>query len=130
MKGRQKGGWKAVERCFLGFGTAIKMSSWLPLATTAMGAERPGHLAWGVVTAGPPSRFALAGNYTGPGAGFALGDGFNANSLVGAYGNSISLQPLSAGGSPGINLSAGTGALSLQPTAPPRQRGSCGTMVR
>ncbi|MGO9234971.1 MAG: DUF992 domain-containing protein [Methylocella sp.] len=81
----------------------------------------PGHLAWGVVTAGPPSRFALAGNYTGPGAGFALGDGFNANSLVGGYGNSISLQPLSAGGSPGINLSAGIGALSLQPTAPPRQ---------
>jgi hypothetical protein len=87
-----------------------------------LGGTGPGHLAWGVVTAGPPSRFALAGNYTGPGAGFALGDGFNANSLVGGNGNSISLQPLSAGGSPGINLSAGIGALSLQPAAaePPR----------
>ena len=54
--------------------------------------------------------------------GFRLGCGFNANALVGGNGNSTSLQPLSAGGSPGINLSAGIGALSLQPAAsePPR----------
>ena len=45
-----------------------------------LGGTGPGHLAWGVVTAGPPSRFALAGNYTGPGAGFALGDGFSPTS--------------------------------------------------
>src|SRR5208282_5782418 len=32
-----------------------------------LGGTGPGHLAWGVVTAGPPSRFALAGNYTGTG---------------------------------------------------------------
>ena len=87
-----------------------------------LGGTGPGHFVWGVVTAGPASRFALAGNYTGPGAGFALGDGFNANSLVGGNGNSISLQPLSAGDSPGINLAAGIGSLSLQPAAmePPR----------
>ncbi|HUI22256.1 MAG TPA: DUF992 domain-containing protein [Methylocella sp.] len=80
-----------------------------------LGGTGPGHFAWDVVSTGPASRFALAGNYTGPGAGFSLGEGFSANALVGGNGNSISLQPLSAGGSPGINLSAGIGALSLQP---------------
>jgi hypothetical protein len=51
-----------------------------------------------------------------------LGAGLSANALVGGGANSISLQPLSAGESTGINLSAGIGALTLQPVAlaPPR----------
>jgi hypothetical protein len=87
-----------------------------------IGATGPGQFAWGVVTAGPPGPFALAGDYAGPGAGFALGAGLSANTLVGGNGNSISLQPLSAGESTGLNLSAGIGALTLQPVAaePPR----------
>jgi hypothetical protein len=87
-----------------------------------LGGTGPGHLAWGVVMAGSPGPYALAGNYSGPEAGFALGDGVSANALIGGSSNSISLQPLAAGESPGINLSAGIGALSLQPVVaqPPR----------
>jgi len=89
-----------------------------------IGATGPGQFAWGVFTAGPPGRrYALAGDYGGPGIGIALGAGGSANSLVGGYGNLISLQPLS-GTTTGLNLSAGIGALTLQPVAagPPRLR--------
>ena len=90
-----------------------------------VGVTGPGQFAWGVVAAGPPRRhYALAGDYAGPGVGFALGAGLSANALVGGNGNSISLQPLSAGTSTGLNLSAGIGALTLQPGAagPPGRR--------
>ncbi|MGB8897743.1 MAG: DUF992 domain-containing protein [Methylocella sp.] len=89
-----------------------------------IGATGPGQFAWGVITAGPPGRhYALAGDYGGPGIGIALGAGGSANSLVGGYGNSISLQPLS-GATTGLNLSAGIGALTLQPVVagPPGRR--------
>jgi hypothetical protein len=89
-----------------------------------IGLTGPGHFAWGVFTAGPPGRrYALAGDYGGPGIGLALGAGGSANALVGGYGDSISLQPLS-GATTGLNLSAGIGALTLQPVAagPPRRR--------
>ena len=89
-----------------------------------IGATGPGQFAWGVFTAGPPGRrYALAGDYAGPGVGFALGAGGSANTLVGGNGGSISLQPLS-GTSTGLNLSAGIGALTLRPVAagPPRLR--------
>jgi hypothetical protein len=89
-----------------------------------IGATGPGRFAWGVFTVGPPGRrYALAGDYGGPGVGIALGAGGSANSLVGGYANSISLQPVS-GTSTGLNLSAGIGALTLQPVAagPPGRR--------
>jgi hypothetical protein len=89
-----------------------------------IGATGPGQFAWGVFTAGPPGRrYALAGDYGGPGVGIALGAGGSANTLVGGYANSISLQPLS-GTTTGLNLSAGIGALTLQPVAagPPGRR--------
>ena len=89
-----------------------------------IGATGPGQFAWGVFTAGPPGRrYALAGDYAGPGVGFALGAGGSANSLVGGNGGSISLQTFS-GTSTGLNLSAGIGALTLQPVADglPRRR--------
>jgi len=89
-----------------------------------IGLTGPGQFAWGVFTAGPPGRrYALAGDYAGPGVGIALGAGGSANSLVGGNGGSISLQPLS-GTSTGLNLSAGIGALTLQPVAagPPGRR--------
>jgi hypothetical protein len=88
-----------------------------------IGATGPGQFAWGVVTVGPPGHYALTGDYAGPGAGLALGAGGSANALVGGNSNSISLQPLS-GTSTGLNLSAGIGALTLQPVIsrnrPPR----------
>lgn len=89
-----------------------------------VGATGPGEFAWGVFTEGPPGRrYVLAGDYAGPGVGIALGAGGSANTLVGGYGDAISLQPLS-GTTTGINLSAGIGALTLQPVAagPPRRR--------
>ena len=89
-----------------------------------IGATGPGQFAWGVFTAGPPGRrYALAGDYAGPGVGFALGAGGSANTLVGGNANSISLQPLS-GTVTGLNLSAGIGALTLQPVTagPPGRR--------
>jgi Protein of unknown function (DUF992) len=89
-----------------------------------IGATGPGQFAWGVFTAGPLGRrYALAGDYAGPGVGLALGAGGSANTLAGGYGNLISLHPLS-GTSTGINLSAGIGALTLQPAAagPPGRR--------
>jgi Protein of unknown function (DUF992) len=89
-----------------------------------IGATGPGQFAWGVFIEGPPGRrYALAGDYAGPGIGLALGPGGSANSLAGGTGNAISLQPLS-GASTGLNLSAGIGALTLQPVAagPPRRR--------
>jgi hypothetical protein len=88
-----------------------------------IGVTGPGKFAWGVFTAGPPGRrYALAGDYAGPGIGLALGAGGSANTLAGGNRNSISLQPLS-GTSSGLNLSAGIGALTLQPLAagPPRR---------
>jgi hypothetical protein len=89
-----------------------------------IGLTGPGQFAWGVFTAGPPGRrYALAGDYGGPGVGIALGAGGSANTLVGGYADSISLQPLS-GTTTGLNLSAGIGALTLRPVAagPPRLR--------
>jgi hypothetical protein len=86
-----------------------------------VGITGPGQFAWGV--SGPPGRrYALAGDYAGPGVGIALGAGGSANTLVGGYGGSISLQPLS-GTTTGLNLSVGIGALTLQPVAagPPRR---------
>jgi hypothetical protein len=88
-----------------------------------IGATGPGHFVWGVVTAQPPGpHYALTGNYAGAGVGLALGAGGTADTLVGGYANSISLQPLS-GPSTGLNLSAGIGALTLQPVlaGPPRR---------
>jgi hypothetical protein len=80
-----------------------------------IGATGPGQFAWGVFTVAPPGRrYALAGDYAGPGVGLALGAGGSANTLAGGYGNLISLQPFS-GTSTGLNLSAGVGALTLRP---------------
>lgn len=81
-----------------------------------IGATGAGQFTWSVIAPGPTPRYALAGEYSGPGIGVAIGAGAHGNALVGGYGNSISLQPLT-GDSPGLNLSAGIGALSLQPVA-------------
>src|SRR5580704_5545724 len=49
-----------------------------------IGVTGPGRFAWSVVSAGPPGRrYALVGDYAGPGVGFALGAGGSANTLVG-----------------------------------------------
>jgi hypothetical protein len=59
---------------------------------------------------------ALAGTYGGLTAGLSLGIGGNANALVGGFGKSIFLQPLSVEGQKGLNLSAGVAGLTLEPS--------------
>ncbi|HTV32457.1 MAG TPA: DUF992 domain-containing protein [Methylocella sp.] len=83
-----------------------------------IGVTGPVQFAWSVITEGPPPRYALAGEYTGAGGSLAIGPGVSTHQLVGGYGNMVNLQPISAGETTGLNLSAGIGALSLQPSQP------------
>ena len=84
-----------------------------------IGATGPGRFVWGVFSAGRVHHpYALAGQYAGAGAGVTVGGGLTANVLVGGNGNSISLQPLSVGAQTGLDLSAGVGALTLEPANP------------
>ncbi|VTZ49390.1 conserved exported hypothetical protein [Methylocella tundrae] len=88
-----------------------------------LGFTSGGRFVWAVFTAGsalPP--FALAGEFVGASGGASFGGGVTANVLVGGNNRSISLQPLSLGVQAGVNLSAGVGALSLEPSAPPPGR--------
>lgn len=84
-----------------------------------IGVTGVGRFVWGVFSASRVQRhYALAGDYLGAGAGATLGGGLNANALVGGNANSISLQPLSINVQTGLNLSAGVGALRLEPAPP------------
>jgi hypothetical protein len=84
-----------------------------------IGVTGAGRFVWSVFSASRIQRhFALAGDYLGAGAGATIGGGLNANALVGGNGNSISLQPLSINVQTGLNLSAGVGALRLEPAPP------------
>jgi hypothetical protein len=84
-----------------------------------IGVTGAGHFVWNVLSASRVQRhFALAGDYLGAGAGAAVGGGVNANALVGGNANSISLQPFSINVQTGFNLSAGVGALKLEPAPP------------
>jgi hypothetical protein len=86
-----------------------------------IGLTGPAQVSWNVLMAAPPAhRYALAGDYSGPSIGLALGAGASADSLVGGEGNAITLVPLS-GTTTGLDLAAGAGVLSLQPASiPPR----------
>lgn len=84
-----------------------------------IGVTGKGRFFWRVYSATRVQRhYGLAGDYVGAGAGATIGNGFNANALVGGNMNSISLQPLSIHVETGFNLSAGVGALRLEPAAP------------
>jgi hypothetical protein len=72
-----------------------------------------GILTYNVIEGGTPAPGALAGNYFGPGVGITLGTGAGLNALVGGNANSISLQPIAAQTSTGVNINAGIGNLNL-----------------
>ena len=72
-----------------------------------------GTLVYDVYANGAPVTGALAGTYIGPGFGLTLGSGGGANVLVGGGNNSVTLQPLAATTSSGLNINAGIGALNL-----------------
>jgi hypothetical protein len=80
-----------------------------------LGATNSGVLAWAVFapTAGP-RHGALAGDYVGVAASATLGAGVGANALVGGFGRSFTLQPLSVQVQSGLSLAAGVASLTLR----------------
>jgi hypothetical protein len=72
-----------------------------------------GTLTYDVYANSAPVAGALAGTYVGPGFGLTLGNGGGANVLIGGGNNSVTLQPLAATTSSGLNINAGIGALYL-----------------
>lgn len=80
-----------------------------------IGATNKGVLAWDVLapTAGP-HRGALAGDYVGVDASATVGAGAGANALVGGFGRSFTLQPLSLEAQSGLALAAGVASLTLR----------------
>ena len=88
-----------------------------------LGFTAGGRLAWAVLTAGSAlPQNALAGEFVGASGGASFGGGVSGNLLVGGNNRSVSLQPLLPRRSGWRQSSAGVGALSLQPAAPPPGR--------
>jgi hypothetical protein len=82
----------------------------------AIGITGPSRFVWGVVTAAPRGApYPLAGEYAGVGAAATVGAGLSANALIGGNARSVTLQPVSVGVQTGLALSAGVGALLLEP---------------
>ncbi len=82
----------------------------------AIGATTRGVLAWDVFAPSEgPKRGALAGDYAGVGASATVGAGVGANALVGGFGRSFTLQPLSVQAQTGLSLSAGVASMTLRP---------------
>ena len=74
-----------------------------------------GTMVWTVFSpARRPIRGALAGTYVGASADIAFGLGVGSNALVGGFGRSIALQPLSVSGQFGVNLALGVAGLTLR----------------
>ncbi len=85
-----------------------------------LGFTTGGRLGWAVFTAGSAlPQNALAGEFVGASGSASFGPGLSGNVLVGGNNRSISLQPVSLGVQAGLNLSAGIGALVLEPAAAP-----------
>jgi hypothetical protein len=72
-------------------------------------------LAWLVWAATPYRRGVLAGAYVGVSAGASAGIGLGANALIGGFGESIALQPLSIQAERGANLALTVSGLELRP---------------
>jgi hypothetical protein len=81
-----------------------------------IGATKGGVLAWDVFAPSTgPSRGALAGDYAGVDASATVGAGLGANALVGGFGRSVALQPLSIEVQSGLALAAGVASMTLRP---------------
>ncbi len=81
-----------------------------------IGVTNAGVLAWDVLApSSGPKRGALAGDYVGATASATAAVGLSANALVGGFGRSITLQPLSLGAQTGVALAAGMAELTLRP---------------
>src|SRR5450830_816234 len=80
-----------------------------------LGATAGGEMVWAVFAPTDRRFGALAGNYGGASAEATVGAGVGANVLVGGSNRTVSLQPVSVQGQPGLNLAVGVAGLELRP---------------
>jgi Protein of unknown function (DUF992) len=73
-----------------------------------------GIVAWAVYAPARRAHGALAGTYAGASGEATVGLGATANVLVGGFGNSISLQPVSVGAQEGLSVAVGVSGLELE----------------
>src|SRR5450432_2896384 len=79
-----------------------------------IGVTNAGILAWDVLApSSGPKQGALTGNYVGVDASVTAAVG--ANALIGGFGRSVTLQPLSLEAQTGVALAAGVAELTLRP---------------
>jgi len=72
-------------------------------------------MVWAVIAPSTvPSSGALAGNYFGGTAQAAVGIGGGVNVLLGGFGKSVALQPVSVEGDAGLYVGVGIAAMSLK----------------
>jgi Protein of unknown function (DUF992) len=81
-----------------------------------IGVTNAGILTWNVLApASGPKQGALAGDYVGVDASATAAVGAGANALIGGFGRSVTLQPLSLEAQTGVALAAGVAELTLRP---------------
>lgn len=71
-------------------------------------------IAWAVFAPGKIKAGALKGSYTGATAEATIIGGLGANVLVGGFGKTINLQPVSLQAQTGLNVAAGIASLNLE----------------
>jgi hypothetical protein len=106
---------KAVACTFNGNGRVELYDGYITKVGIDIGATAAGTIVWAVYEP-TRRRDSLGGTYAGATAEITLVAGLGANVLVGGSENSVALQPVSVSGQTGLNLAAGVGALTLQPT--------------
>jgi len=79
-----------------------------------LGYLAPVVLVWAVIAPSVPGSGALAGNYFGGTAQAAVGIGGGVHVLVGGFGKSVTLQPVSLEGDMGVYVGVGVAAMSLK----------------
>ncbi|MEI8277123.1 MAG: DUF992 domain-containing protein [Hyphomicrobiales bacterium] len=79
-----------------------------------VGFTQGGEIAWAVYAAAPAGRGALAGSYGGASAEATVAGGVGANVLIGGFGRSITLQPMSVGTQTGLNVAVAVSGLDLE----------------
>jgi hypothetical protein len=81
-----------------------------------IGVTNAGILTWNVLApSSGPKQGALAGDYVGVDASATAAVGAGANALIGGFGRSVTLQPLSLEAQTGVALAAGVAELTLRP---------------
>jgi len=71
-------------------------------------------VAWAVFAPGKLKKGALAGSYEGASAEATVIGGLGANVLIGGFGKTVNLQPLSVQAQTGLNVAAGIASLHLK----------------